>query len=226
MTMAQAATRILLVDDHEIVRFGLRLLIESQPGLRVVGETQSRDETIAAAEREQPDIVLLDLDLGPESGLELISELRRVAVATRIIVLTGIREPSLHQQAVRQGAVGLVLKEHSMTILLQAIEYVAGGRAWLDPRLVADVLTELSRACGAETVDPEQVRIATLTEREREVVYLICEGLQNKAIAERLSISDATVRHHLTSIFSKLELQNRLELVIYAYRNGLARVKY
>jgi two-component system, NarL family, nitrate/nitrite response regulator NarL len=216
--------RIMLVDDHEVVRSGLRMLIESNIDLQVVGETTTRATTLEVAKREQPDVILLDIDLGSENGLELIPDLRQVLPSARILVLTGIRDSAAHEQAVRQGAVGLVLKEQSARVLVQAIRQVHAGQAWLDSALIASVLTELSRARGAEQVDPEEAKIATLTEREREVISLICEGLKNKVVAERMSISDTTVRYHLTSIFAKLELENRLELVIYAYRNGLAQL--
>ncbi len=221
MASPQSAIRILLVDDHEVVRCGLRLLLERHAGLLVVSEAGSRAMALEAARHEQPDVILLDLDLGAESGLELIPGLRAVAHAARIIVLTGLREAELHRQAVHLGAAGLVLKEHSPQLLVQAIEHVHAGRAWLDASLVANVVTELARARGGE-LDPEAAKIASLTERELQVIGLICEGLQNKLIADRLSISDTTVRHHLTSIFAKLALDSRLELVIYAYRQGLA----
>lgn len=216
--------RIMLVDDHEVVRCGLRMLIESHTDLEVVGETTTRATTLEVAEREQPDVILLDIDLGSENGLDLIPELRQALPSARILVLTGIRDSAVHEQAVRQGAVGLVLKEQSARVLVQAIRQVHAGQAWLDSALVATVLTDLSRTRGAEQADPEVAKIAALTEREREVISLICEGLQNKVIAKRMSISDTTVRHHLTSIFAKLEIENRLELVIYAYRNGLAQL--
>lgn len=215
--------RILLVDDHELMRKGIRLLIEQHPDLQVIDETHTRTQTLAAVQRHRPDIVLLDLDLGEENGLDFIPELRTLMPQMRIIVLTGMRDRAVHQQAVRLGAVGLVLKEHSPAVLVQAIRQVVVGKAWLDPMLVASLVTELSRAIGE--ADPEAAKIRILTEREREVITLVCEGLQNKTIAQRLSISDTTVRHHLTSIFSKLELENRLELVIYAYRHNLAQVK-
>jgi len=223
MAMLVRPIRMLLVDDHEVIRCGLRMLLESHTGLEVVSETTTLAATVETAEREQPDVILLDLDLGAENGLEIIPELRRVAPGARILVLTGVRDHDVHLQAVRLGAVGLVLKEHSTTVLVEAIRHVCAGQAWLDPALVATVVTELSRAHGAEQEDPELAKIKTLTDREREVISLICEGLANKTIARRLMISDTTVRHHLTSIFSKLDLESRLELVIYAYRNGLAQ---
>src|SRR6266542_591076 len=198
------------------------LLIENQPGLRVVGEATDRGAAILSAAREQPDIILLDLDLGDESGLDILPELRAAAEGARVIVLTGIRDPAEHRQAVRLGATGMVLKEQAVDTLVKAIERVHAGETWLDPALVAHVLADRSRARGQDA-DPKAARIAALTECEREVIALIGEGLKNRQIGERLSISETTVVHHLTSIFAKLGVANRLELVTYAYRHGLAK---
>jgi len=214
--------RVLLVDDHAVVRTGLRMLIESRPALEVVGEAATSAEARALARTTQPDIILLDLDLGDESGLDLLPNLIEAAPQARVILLTGMRDAEQHRRAVRLGAMGLVLKDQAIDVLVKAIEKVAAGEAWLDPVMVASVLNEMARTRESGQIDPEAVKIALLTEREREVIALICEGLQNKHIGQRLSITETTVRHHLTSIFDKLGLTNRLELVIYAYRHGLA----
>jgi DNA-binding NarL/FixJ family response regulator len=214
--------KILLVDDHVVVRTGLRLLIQSQPRFVMAGEAGNREEAIALATREQPDIILLDLDLGSDNGLDLIPDILKAAERCRIIVLTGMRDPDLHRQAVIKGALGVVPKDKAVEVLINAINKVQAGEAWLDPATMAGVLTEMARAGKPKPEDPESKKIATLTEREREVVTLIGEGLKNKQIADRLFISETTVRHHLTSIFSKLEVSDRVELLIYAYRHGLA----
>jgi DNA-binding NarL/FixJ family response regulator len=123
---------------------------------------------------------------------------------------------------VRLGALGVVRKDQAASVLLKAIERVHAGEAWLDRTMVARVLSDLARPAEPPS-NPEAAAIASLTDRECQVIQLICEGLQNKLIADRLAISEATVRHHLTSIFSKLRLNSRLELVIYAYQHDLAR---
>ena len=214
---------ILLVDDHTIVRSGLRMLIGSEPGLEVVGEADGRVSALDSAARLQPDITLLDLDLGGESSLDFLPDLLATTSQGRVILLTGTRNPDEHVRAVRLGAMGVVLKEQAADVLVRAIQKVHAGEAWLDPTLTARLLTAMAPGRGAKHVDPEAAKIAALTDREREVIALICEGLQNKTIGQRLFISETTVRHHLTSIFSKLGLENRLELVIYAYRHGLAQ---
>jgi len=198
------------------------MLIESRAGITVVGEAGNGSEALAAAARTQPDIIVLDLDLGGESGLDCFPELRTVASTARVLVLTGVRDPELHRQAVRLGAMGLVLKEKAAEVLLQAIEKVHAGEVWLESTMIARVLGEMTRTRVSQPPDPEAAKIASLTEREREVVQLMSEGLRNKQIADRLGISETTVRHHLTSIFAKLGVTDRLELVIYTYRHDLA----
>jgi DNA-binding NarL/FixJ family response regulator len=213
--------RILLVDDHAIVRAGLRMLIESQPRLLVVGEAASRAEALAAAGRDQPDIILLDLQLRDERGLDMLPELLAAASSARVVVLTGLLDPALHREAVRLGAMGVVLKGQASEVLSKAIERVHAGEVWLDPTLVANMLTELARGERRAAPSPEAAKIASLTAREHEVIRLIGEGLKNKQIADRLRISEATVSHHLTSIFNKLGVGSRFDLVIYAFRHNL-----
>jgi DNA-binding NarL/FixJ family response regulator len=219
-----AVTKILIVEDHEVTRLGIRTFLDSQPGLQVTGEAATIAAAIELTDRKQFDVVLLDLDLGDEDGLDLVPILRR-AGQNRILVLTGVRDRQRHMQAIRIGASGLVRKEHSLELLVQAIRNVVAGHAWLDPALAASVLNEVSRGYAVEEEDPEAAKVSQLTDREREVIALICEGLTNKVIADRLSISTTTVRHHLTSIFSKLEVENRLALLLYAIRNDLTKVR-
>jgi two-component system, NarL family, nitrate/nitrite response regulator NarL len=214
--------RILLVDDHVVVRTALRALIESKESLTMVGEAGNHKEAIEIAEREKPNVILLDIDLGGENGLDLISDLQNVANEARIVVLTGVRDQEVHQQAVSLGALGIVQKDRAFDVLVGAIERVNAGEAWLDPTLMAKVLNQMSGAGKAKKIDHEEAKIATLTEREREVLTLIGQGLKNKEIADKLFISEWTVRHHITSIFSKLEVSDRVELILYAYKKGLA----
>lgn len=215
--------RILLIDDHTIVRAGLRMLIENHDGMIVVGEAGTRIEGLSLATREQPDIVLLDLDMGPESGLDFMPQLLVAAPQARVVILTGLRDAEAHRRAVHLGAIGLVFKEKAAEVLIKAIKKVHSGEVWLDRALTATVLSEMSHADEREKSDPEAQKISFLTEREREVVGLVCEGLKNKQIGDRLFISEATVRNHLTSILSKLGLSDRFELALYAYRHHLAK---
>jgi DNA-binding NarL/FixJ family response regulator len=222
-TSIRLPIRVLIVDDHEVVRAGLRMLIESHAGLALAGEAGTRAEALAAAARDRPDVIVLDLDLGGENAVDDIPELLATAPGARVLVLTGVRDPELHRRAVRLGAMGVVRKEKAAVVLLAAIERVHAGEAWLERGMIGSLLSEMRRPQAAAPADPEQARIATLTKREREVIVLAGQGLKNRQLAQRLSISETTVRHHLTSIFDKLGVGDRLELVIFAYRHGLAK---
>jgi DNA-binding NarL/FixJ family response regulator len=161
--------------------------------------------------------------LGGQTSLDFLPELLQLAPAAKVILLTGSRDPEEHLRAVRLGAMGVVLKDQAAEVLVTAVHKVNAGEAWLDPSLTARLVSGMSGGRSIKTTNPEEAKIAQLTEREREVIALICEGLQNKIIGQRMFISETTVRHHLTSIFNKLGVENRLELVIYAYRHGLAQ---
>ena len=217
------SVRVLIVDDHGIIRAGLRMLLESQSGIMVVGEASSCADALALATCTQPDVIVLDLDLGGENAVESIPTLLRTAPETRILVLTGLRDPEVHRQAIRHGALGLVFKEKAVETLLQAITKVRAGEVWLEPTMIAQVLGDLTRPQLSPQTSSEATKIARLTEREREVITLVGEGLRNKHIAARLYISEATVCHHLTAIFAKLDISYRFELAIYAYQHGLAK---
>jgi len=213
--------RILLVDDHALVRAGLRILIESQPGLSVVGEADDAATALRLVAVERPDVILLDLDLKGHSGGDLIPDLRAGRPQAKILILTGLRDAEAHRRAIQLGAVGLVRKEVAAEVLVKAIEKVHAGEVWLDRALTASVLGALAPAGRVLPQDPEAARIAALSRRECEVVALIAEGLSNRLIAGRMGISETTVRHHLTSIFAKLGVTDRLELLVYAYRNKI-----
>jgi two-component system, NarL family, nitrate/nitrite response regulator NarL len=215
--------RVLLIDVHALVRAGLRLLLESQPGLTVVAEAANATEALVAAARERPDIILLDVDRGNDQDLTLLPELLSATPGTRVLILTDGRDAEVHQHAVRLGVMGLVVKESPPADLIHAIEKVYRGEVWFGPTLLARVLIALTRRDEPKAPTLEAIQIATLTARERQVVTLIGEGLKNQQLAARLCISEATVRHHLTSIFAKLRVTDRFELALYAYRHGLAQ---
>jgi len=212
--------RILLIEDQLVVRAGLRLLIESQPGMQVVALAANREEALKCAACESPDLILLDLKLGEESGLAFLPELRAATPKARVLVLTSSKDVDVHRQAVRLGAAGIVLKDQEPELLIKAIRKVHAGEVWLDRTTTGNLFHEMTQNSG--DLDPEQSKIQSLTDREFQVIKLIAEGLKNKEIAKRLFISETTVTHHLSSIFSKLEVSDRLELVIYAFAQKLA----
>jgi len=216
--------RILLIDDHALLRAGLRMIIESRMGMVVVGEAENRRESLAAIAQEPPDIILLDLDLGDENGLDLLPELLTAVRDARIILLTGIRDADVQRRAILLGAMGLVSKQKAADTVIRAIEKVYAGEVWLDRAMIASILNDRVNPSVVPDQNTETLRIAKLTEREREVIRLIGEGIKNRQIAERMYISEATVRHHLTSVFAKLGVEDRFELVIYAFQHGLAKL--
>jgi|ERR1043165_4539514 DNA-binding NarL/FixJ family response regulator len=215
-----ANIRILIVDDHLLVRTGLRMLIDNESDMTVVGKAATRSEALALAETERPNVILLDIDLGNENGLDFLAELHDALPKVRVLVLTGLRDIESHRRAARLGAAGIVLKEHAAEVLLKAIKKVHQGEVWLDRSMMGGLLREMTQG---PSIDGEAAKISTLTPREREVVALVGEGLKNRDIAARLFISETTVTHHLSSVFAKLEVSDRLELVIYAFGNGLAK---
>jgi DNA-binding NarL/FixJ family response regulator len=218
--------RVVLVDDQLLFRAGIRTLIDNGNGITVVGDAGSRGEALALVQSKQPDVILTDLELRGESGLEYIPDLIAAAEKAKVLILTDTKDQDLHRKAVHLGAKGLVFKDTSVEVLTKAIEKVYAGEVWLDRSMTAVLLDELSRKNDARKLNPEEIKIATITNREREVINSVGEGLKNKQIGERLFISDVTVRHHLTSIFGKLGVSDRLELVIYAYRHGLVPIPH
>jgi two-component system nitrate/nitrite response regulator NarL len=215
--------RVMLVDDHAVLRMGLQMLIESQGRMEIVAEAGDCVEALAKAGEKQPDIILLDLDLGGVDGLEIIQQLLQISEKSQIIILTGIRETETHERAVRLGARGVVLKDKADEQLIPAIEKVKAGELWLSRIMIGRVFADLVRGEPTGNLSPEAESVSRLTERERQVIALVADGLKNKEIGNRLFISEATVRHHLTSIFAKLNVNSRLELVIYSYRHGIVK---
>jgi len=217
---------VLLLDHHAMMRDGLRLVLENYVGVKVIGEAGTSERALELAGQLNPDIILLELNLDAELNTDIITELLNASGKSKIILVTGIDDVNIHHLSLQMGTMGVVLKEQRGAVLCKAIEKVYAGEVWIDRVMMASVLRRMSRARLKEQQDPEAAKIASISERESEVIALVGEGLKNKEIASRLSISEVTVRHHLTSIYSKLEVSDRLELTIYSYRNGLAELPF
>jgi DNA-binding NarL/FixJ family response regulator len=214
---------VLIVGDFLLIRAGVRVLLEKEPGIEVVAVAGVRREALELATRKSPDVILLDLDLPGEDGTSFLPDLREAAKNARVLILTGATDPEAHRRVIRLGAMGVVLKQQTPELLIKAIRKVHAGEVWLDRTAMGNVLHDMTRK-EPDPNDPEAPKIRTLTEREHQVIALIAEGLKNKQIAERLFISETTVTHHLSSIFSKLDVSDRLELVIYAFGHKIARM--
>jgi DNA-binding NarL/FixJ family response regulator len=221
---AASEVRIVLISRLELFRAGIRSLLQSREGFKVVGEAAGESDGLEVVKREQPDVTLLGTDANEGKGLELLPKILSAAEATRVVILSDSPDPELTQKAIRLGAIGVVSKDKPADILIKAVERVHAGEAWVDRSTIAAVLGDFSPAKRNRKQDPKEARIASITARERDVIHLVGEGLSARQIAERLFISEVTVHHHLTSIYSKLKVTGRLELLIFAYRNGLAEI--
>ena len=216
--------RILLVDDHQSFLWGLVKLIESDgPGMKVIGTASDMPEALDVAEREQPDVIVLDIDLHGVSSLESMSALLK-ATKSSVLVLTGLRDIEIRDRAILSGARGVVQKEESAEVILKAIKCINRGEIWLDRVSTGRIFTKLLNPLNGED-SPEAPKIDSLTPREREIIdVIITHGRStNKEIAGHLNVSEHTLRNHLTSIYSKLEVENRLELAMYALKQGLGK---
>jgi len=218
-----ARIRIVTVDEHELFRAALSLLLSQQSGFEIAGNAPNLREAVSLVQREQPDVVLVSLGT-TGAGIEFLPDLAAVSESSRVLVLLDSGDKELLHRTVRLGAAGVLSKRTPAATLVKAIECVHAGEAWLDRSTTASLLRELSPKNRPVKEDPELAKIASLTEREREVIRLVGKGLKNRQIAEKLFISSITVHHHLTSIYSKLEVADRLELLIFSYRNKLAEL--
>jgi len=208
--------RILTADDHAVVREGLRALIDTEPGMVLVGEATDGAEAVRKAQALNPDVVLLDLVMPRKSGIEAIGEIKRTTPSTRILVLTSFAEDDKVFPAIKAGAHGYLLKDTSPHQLLQAIREVYRGEPSMHPTIARKLMLELQRS--SELPPTEE----PLTEREAEVLSLVAQGLTNQEIADLLFVSERTVRTHVSNILGKLHLANRTQAALYALRKGWA----
>jgi two-component system response regulator NreC len=214
----KAKIRVLVVDDHTILRVGLRMMLNAQPDIEVVGEASDGNQAVTEALRLVPDVILMDIAMPDCNGIEATRQVKRVQPETRVLVLTMHENEEYLFQTLRAGASGYILKEAADTELITAIHAVSGGRFYLSPSAQSIMVGDyLQRVRSGEEHDSYNA----LTEREREILKLVAEGYTNNQIAERLTISPKTVDTHRTHVMDKLNLHSRAELVKYAMRRGL-----
>jgi len=212
---APESIRILIVDEHPIVREALRILIEAEPGMEVVGEVGTDAEALLLARELTPNVVLLNQVSPRQYELSTIHRIREESGGTQLIVLTSSIDDAEIVETLRVGVLGYLLKDSSPRDLLMAIRSVAKGQLWLGSAVFSKVLQDLRAA------EPPPRTKASLTHREREVAILVAEGLSNQGIAERLFISERTARSHVSNTLGKLRLASRTQLALYALRAGL-----
>jgi NarL family two-component system response regulator LiaR len=209
--------RVLIADDHAVVRQGLRTFLELQEGIEVVGEAADGEEALDAVQRLEPDVVLMDLAMPRLDGIGAIERLReRASDVPRVIVLTSFGDERV-LPAIRAGAAGYLLKDVGPPELVDAIRSVHAGESLLDPALTATLMEQLARG------GPRHDAARSLTDREREVLGLIARGLSNKRIARELGVAEKTVKAHVSNLLGKLDLSDRTQAALYAVKEGLTK---
>ncbi|MFC8511311.1 response regulator [Streptomyces sp. NPDC057411] len=214
--MAEKTIRVLLVDDHQVVRRGLRTFLEVQDDIEVVGEASDGAEGVAAAEQLRPDVVLMDVKMPGTDGIEALKRLRELANPARVLIVTSFTEQRTVVPALRAGARGYVYKDIDPDALAGAIRSVHAGHVLLQPEVAGALLSQEEHGQGGGTG-----RGSTLTEREREVLGLIADGRSNREIARALVLSEKTVKTHVSNILMKLDLADRTQAALWAVRHGL-----
>jgi NarL family two-component system response regulator LiaR len=210
---------ILIVDDHQLVRQGVRDFLETQSDLLVVGEASNGEEAVYLASQFVPDVILMDLIMpGGVDGVEATRKVKNISPRTQVVVLTSYHEDEHIFPAIRAGALSYVLKDISSTELAKAVRKAAQGEAMINPRVAARLVQEVR---GNRDVAPNP--FTDLTDREMEVLRLIADGLSNAKIAEQLVISEKTVKGHVSNILGKLHLVDRTQAAVYAWREGIVR---
>jgi len=217
--------RVLIADDHPIVRQGLRHLLEPEPDIRIVGEATTAQEVLEMVPQLKPDIVLLDLILPGMEGTALLRALQPIRGHSKILVFTAVEDKAQWVQAMKLGCSGIVVKSTRPELIVKSIRKVYEGEIWLDSKTTAAVMQQFSSSPDGASDLPASRRSgrqpAPLSRREREIVALVAQGYRNREMAEKLFISEQTVKNHLHNIFDKLGVSDRLELALYAIHKGL-----
>jgi DNA-binding NarL/FixJ family response regulator len=212
--------RLLLVDDEELVRSGLRMILQSSGDIEVVAEAADGAQAVEQVRRHRPDVVLMDIRMPTLDGLAATRELAALPDPPKIMVLTTFELDEYVHTALRHGAVGFLLKDTPPRDLIQAVRTVAAGNAMLSPTVIKRLLAEFATRGGAQALRARQ-RLDALTEREREVVVAVAQGLSNAEIGRRLFMSEATVKAHVSRVLAKLGMSNRVQAAILAHDAGL-----
>jgi two-component system NarL family response regulator len=222
MTFVRPKLRVVIVDDHTLFREGLRTILEMEDDLEVVADAENAEDIVELIWQTRPDVLLLDIRMPQGSGLDAVPAVLRISPRTQVLVLTACDEKEEHVRAFKLGAKGVILKDSARQTLMQAIHTVCGGQVWVDPRMATALVEELSHL-GPDNAGAAPRDENGLTERELEIVRLVASGYKNKEVGNTLTISERTVKTHLTNIFQKLGVRDRVGLVMYALRHGLTR---
>ena len=215
--MKATNVRLLIADDHEMIRLGLRSILESDPRIRVVGEAASPKDAVYQAALLRPDVVLLDVRMPGGSGIDACREILGRNLGSKVIMLTSFADEDAVYEAIMAGAAGYLLKEINKSALIDAVISVAEGRSLLDPEVTRKVLERIRKMAASS----DEVARVALSEQEKRVLRLAAQGKTNKQIAADLFLSDKTVKHHISNILSKLNLSSRAQAAVWATQHGL-----
>src|SRR5580692_2218556 len=220
----KATVRIIIADDHPIVRDGLKKLLLLEEDFEIVGEASDGREVLERVQELDPDVLLLDLRMPNLDGLSALQSLQQTNKRTRVIVLTASEDKNEFVQAMKLGCSGIVLKQTAPDLIVKSIRKVNSGEIWLDSHTTAAVMRQFStgqEGSGGQASGSKSRERSPLSAREREIVALVAQGYKNKEMAEKMFISEQTVKNHLHNIFDKLGVSDRLELALYAIHKGL-----
>jgi len=216
---------VAIVDDHPIVRAGMRAVLEASDDIVVVAEGGSGSEALQLVEKHAPDVLVLDINLPDKSGIDVTCQLQTANSSTAILILTAHDDSQLIFELLENGAIGYVLKDEALETLANAVRAAASGKSWLSPTIASKVVKRAVR----QQINAAQDALSAptsenLTPRELEILYLLADGLDNTAIAERLTVTKRTVQNHISNTYRKLGVTSRTEAMLYAIRHGLAQV--
>lgn len=222
----QRVIRVVLADDHPIVRDGLRKLLSLEDDIQVVGEASDGHEVVRVVQETAPDIVVLDLRMPNLDGIGALQALQTLDVKPKVIVLTASEDKNEFVQAMKLGCSGIVLKQTAPELIVKSVRKVFAGEIWLDSHTTAAVMRQFAQPTEVMGSQPARGRERSpLSQREREIVTLVAQGYKNREMAEKMFISEQTVKNHLHNIFDKLGVSDRLELALYAIHKGLHLVE-
>lgn len=214
--------KVMVADDHALIREGIKQIVELEGDIEVIGQAANGEEAIEKAKELQPDIVLLDINMPNLNGIETLRRFKDLGINVKVIIITIHEDREYILEILKIGADGYMLKDSEANSFVEGIRTVYKGRKYIQPR-VEDLVTSKGEGVGVGIPNPEYEKIKALTKREYEVLLLIAEGLNNRQIAEKLFISEKTVKNHVSNIFKKLELNDRVQAAIFAYRNDIKK---
>lgn len=219
-------TTVVIVDDHPIVRAGMRTVLDTAPDIKVLSEGDCGADALRLVNQLAPNVLVLDLNLPDQNGLEITRELREQGTSTAILILTAHDEPEMVFSLLENGAIGYVLKDEALETLPGAVQAAARGESWLSPTVASQVVrraVQREQAQSSEAIDSSQTE-TPLTPREMEILQLLADGMDNAAIAKKLVVTKRTIQNHISNIYGKLGVTSRTEAMLYAIRRGWAQV--